>query len=155
MKASDLFARIPECEGVEFVFGIPGEENLDLPDPISRSRIRLILTQHEQARRFMAASCGRLTGKSGVCRATSGLGATNRVTAAAYTQPDGMPMLMITGQKPIKTSKEGQFHPLSGLAHDSTSVMTCPWTSVNRRFRPLWYHVSCSWLKPSRCSTVA
>ena len=110
MKASDLFARTLESEGVEFVFGIPGEENLDLLDPISRSRIRLILTQHEQAAGFMAASCGRLTGKAGVCLATPGPGATNCVTAAACAQPGGVPMLMITGQKPIKTGKQGQFH---------------------------------------------
>ena len=109
MKASDLFVRALENEGVEFIFGIPGEENLDLLDSLSRSRIKLVLTRHEQAAGFMAATYGRLTGKAGVCLSTLGPGATNFVTSAAYAQLGGMPMLMITGQKPIKTSKQGQF----------------------------------------------
>ncbi len=109
MKASDLFVKALENEGVEFIFGIPGEENLDLLDSLSRSQIKLILTRHEQAAGFMAATYGRLTGKAGVCLSTLGPGATNFVTSAAYAQLGGMPMLMITGQKPIKTSKQGQF----------------------------------------------
>ena len=110
MKASDLFVRALEAEGVEYIFGIPGEENLDLLDSLSRSnQIRLILTRHEQAAGFMAATYGRLTGRAGVCLSTLGPGATNLVTAAAYAQLGGMPMLMITGQKPIKSSKQGQF----------------------------------------------
>ncbi len=110
MKASDLFVQALESEAVEYIFGIPGEENLDLLDSLSRSRqIRLILTRHEQAAGFMAATYGRLTGKAGVCLATLGPGATNLVTAAAYAQLGGMPMVMITGQKPIKSSKQGQF----------------------------------------------
>ncbi len=109
MKASDLFIRALEDEGVEFIFGIPGEENLDLLDSLSRSPIKLILTRHEQAAGFMAATYGRLTGKAGVALATLGPGATNLVTAAAYAQLGGMPMFMITGQKPIKSSKQGHF----------------------------------------------
>src|SRR5690606_17726212 len=109
MKASDLFVRALEAEGVEYVFGIPGEENLDLLDSLSRSTIKLILTRHEQAAGFMAATYGRLTGNAGVCLSTLGPGATNFVTAAAYAQLGAMPMLMITGQKPIKTSKQGHF----------------------------------------------
>lgn len=109
MKASDLFVQALENEGVEFIFGIPGEENLDLLDSLSRSSIKLVLTRHEQAAGFMAATYGRLTGKAGVCLSTLGPGATNLVTSAAYAQLGGMPMLMITGQKPIKTSKQGQF----------------------------------------------
>ncbi|MEM8945196.1 MAG: acetolactate synthase large subunit [Planctomycetota bacterium] len=109
MKASDLFVQALENEGVEFIFGIPGEENLDLLDSLSRSNIKLVLTRHEQAAGFMAATYGRLTGKAGVCLSTLGPGATNFVTSAAYAQLGGMPMLMITGQKPIKTSKQGQF----------------------------------------------
>jgi acetolactate synthase-1/2/3 large subunit len=109
MKASDLFIKALENEGVEFIFGIPGEENLDFLDSLSRSKIRLILTRHEQAAGFMAATYGRLTGKAGVCLSTLGPGATNLVTAAAYAQLGGMPMLMVTGQKPVKTSKQGQF----------------------------------------------
>lgn len=109
MKASDLFVRALEAEGVEYIFGIPGEENLDLLDSLSRSSIKLIVTRHEQAAGFMAATYGRLTGKAGVCLSTLGPGATNFVTAAAYAQLGGMPMLMITGQKPIKSSKQGHF----------------------------------------------
>ncbi len=109
MKASDLFVQALENENVEYIFGIPGEENLDLLDSLSRSKIKLILTRHEQAAGFMAATYGRLTGKAGVCLSTLGPGATNLVTAAAYAQLGGMPMLMITGQKPIKSSKQGQF----------------------------------------------
>ena len=109
MKASDLFVRALEAEGVEYVFGIPGEENLDLLESLRTSNIRLILTRHEQGAGFMAATYGRLTGKAGVCLATLGPGATNFVTAAAYAQLGAMPMLMITGQKPVKASKQGHF----------------------------------------------
>ncbi|MCW8964426.1 MAG: acetolactate synthase large subunit [Gammaproteobacteria bacterium] len=109
MKASDLFVKALEAEGVEYIFGIPGEENLDFLNSLKDSSIRLILTRHEQAAGFMAATYGRLTGKAGVCLSTLGPGATNLVTAAAYAQLGAMPMLMITGQKPIKTSKQGQF----------------------------------------------
>jgi acetolactate synthase I/II/III large subunit len=109
MKASDLFVKALENEGVEYVFGVPGEENLDVLDSLSRSSIKLILTRHEQAAGFMAATYGRLTGKAGVCLSTLGPGATNLVTAAAYAQLGGMPMFMVTGQKPVKRSKQGQF----------------------------------------------
>ena len=109
MKASDLFVKALEAEGVEYIFGIPGEENLDLLDSLRGSSIRLVLTRHEQAAGFMAATYGRLEGKAGVCLATLGPGAANLVTAAGYAQLGGMPMLMITGQKPIKTSKQGLF----------------------------------------------
>ena len=109
MKASDLFVSALEAEGVEYIFGIPGEENLDLLNSLRNASIKLILTRHEQAAGFMAATYGRLTGKAGVCLSTLGPGATNLVTAAAYAQLGAMPMLMITGQKPIKTSKQGHF----------------------------------------------
>lgn len=112
MKASDLFVQSLEAQGVEYVFGIPGEENLDLLESLRKSNIRLILTRHEQAAGFMAAVYGRLTGKTGVCLSTLGPGATNLVTAAAYAQLGAMPMMMITGQKPIKTSKQGHFQIL-------------------------------------------
>jgi acetolactate synthase I/II/III large subunit len=116
-KASDLFVHCLEEEGVEYVFGVPGEENLDFLDSLSRStRIRLILTRHEQGAGFMAATYGRHTGKTGVCLATLGPGATNLVTAAAYAQLGGMPMMMITGQKPIKKSKQGRFQILDVVA---------------------------------------
>lgn len=108
-KASDLFVAALEAEGVEYVFGIPGEENLDLLESLRTSSIRLVLTRHEQGAGFMAATYGRLTGKAGVCLSTLGPGATNLVTPAAYAQLGAMPMLMITGQKPIKSSRQGHF----------------------------------------------
>ena len=116
-KASDLFIQCLEEEGVEYIFGVPGEENLDFLDSLSRSKqIKLILTRHEQGAGFMAATYGRHTGKTGVCLATLGPGATNLVTAAAYAQLGGMPMMMITGQKPIKKSKQGRFQILDVVA---------------------------------------
>ncbi len=116
-KASDVFIQCLEQEGVEYIFGVPGEENLDFLDSLSRStKIKLILTRHEQGAGFMAATYGRHTGKTGVCLATLGPGATNFVTAAAYAQLGGMPMMMITGQKPIKKSKQGRFQILDVVA---------------------------------------
>ena len=109
IKASDLMVEALEREGVEYIFGIPGEENLDLLESLRNSKIKLVLTRHEQGAGFMAATVGRLTGKLGVCLATLGPGATNFVTAAAYAQLGAMPMLMITGQKPIKKSKQARF----------------------------------------------
>ncbi len=108
-KASDLFVRALENEGVKYIFGVPGEENLDLLESIRTSSIQFILTRHEQAAGFMAATYGRLTGEPGVCLSTLGPGATNLVTAAAYAKLGGMPMVMLTGQKPIKSSKQGRF----------------------------------------------
>ena len=109
MKASDLFVKALENEGVEYIFGIPGEENLDLLESLRESKIKLILTRHEQAAGFMAATYGRLTGKVGVCLSTLGPGATNFSTSVAYAQLGGMPAMFITGQKPIKKSKQGRF----------------------------------------------
>ncbi len=108
-KASDLMVEALETEGVEYVFGVPGEENLDLLESLRTSKIKLVLTRHEQGAAFMAATYGRLTGKAGVCLATLGPGATNFATPAAYAHLGGMPLIMITGQKPIKKSKQGQF----------------------------------------------
>ncbi len=108
-NASDLFIKALEREGVERIYGVPGEENLDFLEALRKSSIELILTRHEQGAAFMAATYGRLTGKTGVCVATLGPGATNFVTAAAYAQLGAFPMMMITGQKPIKHSKQGQF----------------------------------------------
>ena len=143
MKASDLFVKALEAEGVEYVFGIPGEENLDLLESLRRSKIKLVLTRHEQAAGFMAATYGRLTGRTGVCLATLGPGATNFVTAAAYAQLGGMPMLMITGQKPIKSSKQGHFQivdvvdmmqPLTKLTRQIVSIGHIP-SAVREAFR--------------------
>ena len=135
-KASDLLVQCLEGEGVEYVFGVPGEENLDFLDSLSRStQIRLILTRHEQGAGFMASTYGRHTGKAGVCVATLGPGATNFVTAAAYAYLGGMPMLMITGQKPIKKSKQGRFQildvvdmmrPITKYTHQLASADNIP-----------------------------
>ena len=109
MKTTDLFIQALENEGVERIYGIPGEENLDFIDSLKDSPIELVLTRHEQAAGFMAATYGRLTGKPGVCLSTLGPGATNFVTAAAYAQLGAMPMIMLAGQKPIRKSKQGRF----------------------------------------------
>jgi len=116
IKTSDLLVKALENEGVEYVFGVPGEENLDFLESLRTSSIRLILTRHEQGAGFMAATYGRMTGKAGVCLATLGPGATNLVTAAAYAHLGAMPMMMITGQKPIKASKQGQFQIIDVVA---------------------------------------
>jgi acetolactate synthase-1/2/3 large subunit len=143
-KASDLFIQCLEEEGVEYVFGVPGEENLDFLDSLSRStKIKLILTRHEQGAGFMAATYGRHTGHTGVCVATLGPGATNFVTAAAYAQLGGMPILMITGQKPIKKSKQGRFQildvvdmmgPITKYTHQLASADNIP-SRVREAFR--------------------
>ena len=143
-KASDLFVQCLEEEGVLHVFGVPGEENLDFLDSLSRSKkIQLILTRHEQGAGFMAATYGRHTGKAGVCVATLGPGATNFVTAAAYAQLGGMPMMMITGQKPIKKSKQGRFQildvvdmmkPITKFTHQLASSDNIP-SRIREAFR--------------------
>ncbi|MBF0311106.1 MAG: acetolactate synthase large subunit, partial [Magnetococcales bacterium] len=109
MKAADLLVHCLEEEGVEMVFGVPGEENLDFLDSLRRSRIRLVVTRHEQAAAIMAATFGRLTGRAAVALSTLGPGATNLITGVAYAQLGGMPLVVITGQKPIKKSKQGRF----------------------------------------------
>jgi len=109
MNGAELLVRCLENEDVTHIFGIPGEENLALLEALRSSSIKLILTRHEQAAGFMAAAYGRLTGRPGVCLATLGPGATNFVTCVSYALLGGMPSLFITGQKPIKKSKQGQF----------------------------------------------
>lgn len=110
MKAAELLVRALEHQGVRYVFSVPGEENLDVIEALRRSeQIRLIVTRDEQGAGFMAATVGRLTGKAGVALATLGPGATNLMTPAAFAQLGGMPLLMLTGQKPIKQSKQAQF----------------------------------------------
>lgn len=113
MNGAELLVQCLENEGVEIIFGIPGEENLVFLEALRHSKIRLILTRHEQAAGFMAATYGRLTEKPGVCLATLGPGATNFVTPAAYALLGGMPALFITGQKPIRKSKQGRFQILN------------------------------------------
>ncbi len=98
MKASDLFVRCLENEGVEYIFGIPGEENLDVMDSMIGSKIKFITTRHEQGAAFMADVYGRLTGRAGVCLATLGPGATNLVTGFADANMDRAPIVGIAGQ---------------------------------------------------------
>ncbi|QXI20146.1 acetolactate synthase large subunit [Pseudomonas iranensis] len=142
-KASDVFVQSLENEGVKYVFGIPGEENLDLLESLRKSPIKLVLTRHEQSAGFMAATYGRLTGKTGVSLSTLGPGATNLVTAGAYAYLGGMPMLMITGQKPIKKSKQGRFQiidvvgmmqPITKYTHQLASADNIP-SRVREAFR--------------------
>jgi len=98
MKAAEIFVRCLENEGVETMFGIPGEENLDVMDALLDSPIHFITTRHEQGAAFMADVCGRLTGKAGVCLATLGPGATNLVTGVADANMDRAPVVAIAGQ---------------------------------------------------------
>lgn len=98
LKASDLFVKALENEGVEYIFGIPGEENIDLIDSLSRSKIKFITTRHEQGAAFMADVYGRLTGKPGVCLSTLGPGASNLVTGVANAHLDKVPIVALTGQ---------------------------------------------------------
>ncbi|MEJ2260823.1 MAG: acetolactate synthase large subunit [Nitrosopumilaceae archaeon] len=98
MKASDLLVKCLESEGVEYIFGIPGEENADLMMSLADSKIKFILTRHEQGAAFMADVYGRLSGKVGVCLATLGPGATNLATGVANANMDRSRLLAITGQ---------------------------------------------------------
>src|SRR6188474_559089 len=97
-KASDLFVECLEAEGVKHVFGIPGEETLDLNESLSRSSIEFIPVRHEQGAAFMADAYGRLTGHAGVCLGTLGPGATNLVTGLADAFLDRAPVVALTGQ---------------------------------------------------------
>ncbi len=110
MKSSDLFVAKLIQHGVKTIYWVPGEENLDLIDSVRKSgAIELILTRNEQTAVFMAATYGRLTGEPGVAIATLGPGATNMMTGVAYAQLGGFPTILITGQKPIRKSKQGLF----------------------------------------------
>ncbi|RWE74317.1 acetolactate synthase large subunit [Mesorhizobium sp.] len=115
-KGSDLLVAALENEGVDRIFGIPGEENLDVVESIRKSSIDLILTRHEQAAAFMAATHGRLTGRPGVCITTLGPGALNLTTGAAYALLGAMPMVMITGQKGVRSSRQARFQIVDVVA---------------------------------------
>src|SRR6201990_1914981 len=143
VKGSDLFVAALENEGVERIFGIPGEENLDVVESLRTSRIELVLTRHEQAAAFMAATQGRLTGKPGVCLTTLGPGALNLTTGAAYALLGAMPMVMITRQKGIMKSRQAGFQivdvvtafkPLTKMSRQIVSAATIP-TLVRDAFR--------------------
>ena len=98
MNAAEILIRCLENEGVQYIFGIPGEETLEIMEAIKNSSIQFITVRHEQGAAFMADVCGRLTGKAGVCLSTLGLGATNLVTGVADANSDGAPLVAITGQ---------------------------------------------------------
>ncbi len=98
MKAAELFVRCLENEDVQYIFGIPGEENIDVMDALLGSTIQFITTRHEQGAAFMADVFGRLTGKPGVCLATLGPGATNLITGVADANMDRAPLIAIAGQ---------------------------------------------------------
>jgi len=142
-KGSELLIAALENEGVDRIFGIPGEENLDVVEAIRQSSIQLILTRHEQAAAFMAATYGRLTGRPGVCITTLGPGALNLSTGAAYSLLGAMPMIMITGQKGILSSRQARFQivdivaamkPLTKLSRQIVSPRMIP-TLVREAFR--------------------
>jgi acetolactate synthase I/II/III large subunit len=142
-KGSDLLVAALENEGVDRIFGVPGEENLDVVESLRNSSIELILTRHEQGAAFMAATYGRLTGKPGVCITTLGPGALNLTTGAAYALLGAMPMVMITGQKGIMKSRQAGFQivdvvsafkPLTKMSRQIVSTATIP-TLVRDAFR--------------------
>ncbi|MEP9375187.1 acetolactate synthase large subunit [Aquabacter sp. CN5-332] len=142
-KGSDLLVAALENEGVDRIFGIPGEENLDVVESLRTSKIELVLTRHEQAAAFMAATQGRLTGRPGVCLSTLGPGALNFSTGAAYAHLGAMPMLMITGQKAIKSARQARFQivdivgamrPLTKMTRQIVSASSIP-TIVRDAFR--------------------
>jgi len=97
-RASDLLVACLEAEGVEYVFGVPGEETVDLNESLSRSSVRFVPVRHEQAGAYMADAYGRLTGRAGVCLGTLGPGATNLVTGVADAFLDRAPLVVLTGQ---------------------------------------------------------
>jgi acetolactate synthase-1/2/3 large subunit len=134
-KGSDLLVAALENEGVTRIFGIPGEENLDFLESLRTSSIELVLTRHEQAAAFMAATQGRLTGQPGVCLSTLGPGALNLTTGAAYAHLGAMPMVMITGQKAIKSARQARFQivdivaamrPLTKMTRQIVSAASIP-----------------------------
>jgi acetolactate synthase-1/2/3 large subunit len=143
MKASDLFVRQLEEEGVEYIFGLPGEENLDFLESLRTSSIRLIITRHEQSAAFMAATYGRLTGKAGVCFSTLGPGALNLVTGVAHAQLIGAPLVSISGQKALRENWQARFQLINivevmePITKESVSIVdpgTIP-TVVRNAFR--------------------
>jgi acetolactate synthase-1/2/3 large subunit len=101
-KASDVFVQCLEAEGVQYVFGIPGEETLDLNESLEDSTVRFVPVRHEQGGAYMADAYGRLTGRAGVCLGTLGPGATNLVTAVADAFLDRAPLVALTGQSDLE-----------------------------------------------------
>ena len=115
MNAAQLLVRCLEEEGVDYVFGIPGEENIHIMDALAQSRIRFVTTRHEQGAAFMADVYGRLTGRAGVCLATLGPGATNLITGVADANMDRAPLVAIAGQA-ATTRMHKESHQVLDLA---------------------------------------
>ena len=126
-KASDVFVECLEAEGVEYVFGIPGEETLDLNDSLARSRVQFVPVRHEQGGAYMADVYGRLTGRAGVCLGTLGPGAMNLMTAVADAFLDRAPLVALTGQGDLE-----RMHKESHQYLDLVSIMK-PVTKWNAR----------------------
>src|SRR5258705_4670209 len=126
-KASDLFVECLEAEGVKHVFGIPGEETLDLNESLADSSIQFVPVRHEQGGAYMADVYGRLTGRAGVCLGTLGPGATNLVTAVADAFLDRAPLVALTGQADLE-----RMHKESHQYIDIVRVMR-PITKWNAR----------------------
>src|SRR5688500_8586315 len=106
-RASDVFVECLEAEGVRYVFGIPGEETLDLNESLESSSVQFVPVRHEQGGGYMADAYGRLTRSAGVCLGTLGPGATNLVTPVADAFLDHSPMVALTGQADLeRTHKE-------------------------------------------------
>src|SRR6188508_2886575 len=96
--AAEVLVKCLENEGVDYIYGIPGEENIDIMDALLSSKIKFVTCHHEQGAAFMADVYGRLTGKAGVCMSTLGPGATNLITGVADANMDRAPIVAIAGQ---------------------------------------------------------
>jgi acetolactate synthase I/II/III large subunit len=107
LKAAELFVKCLEEQGVEYIFGVPGEENIHLLDAINQSSIQFIVCRHETGAAFIAGVMGKLTGKPGVCLSTLGPGATNMVTGVACATLDRMPLIAITAQTDLAMQHNG------------------------------------------------
>jgi acetolactate synthase-1/2/3 large subunit len=117
MKVSELIVKCLESEGVKYMFGVPGEENIAVMDALLDSKIEFITTRHETGAAFMAGMMGRLTGKPGVCLATLGPGATNMLTGVATGNMDRTPLVAIAGQAGLN-----RLHKESHQAYDLVSM---------------------------------
>lgn len=135
MKAAELLVRCLEREGVDYIFGVPGEEVMDLLDALQESTITFVPTRHEQGAAFMADVYGRLSGKAGVCLATLGPGATNLITGVADANMDHSPVVAITGQASLSSMHkeshqyldlEALFRPITKWSTQITKAETIP-----------------------------
>ncbi|SDZ83535.1 acetolactate synthase-1/2/3 large subunit [Thalassobacillus cyri] len=129
MNVAQLLVKCLENEGVEYIFGVPGEENIDLMDALVDSEIEFIVTRHETSAAFMAGTYGRLTGKPGVCLATLGPGATNLLTGVANANMDHCPLIAITGQAGLNRQ-----HKISHQYYDLVDIFE-PVTKWNAQIK--------------------